>query len=104
MTVLTPNYADQHKSHGAAGPVQHVVAAHEPTREGEQPTLVQTAAISGPLASPIAAPLKVAMIGTAPSSRMLAPFNDPSWKIWACSPGNMNTLPRVDVWFELHSN
>jgi hypothetical protein len=104
MTVLTPNYADQHKSNGAAGPVQHVVAAHEPTREGEQPTLVQTAAISGPLASPIAAPLKVAMIGTAPSSRMLAPFNDPSWKIWACSPGNMNTLPRVDVWFELHSN
>lgn len=35
---------------------------------------------------------------------MLAPFNDPSWKIWACSPGNMNALPRVDVWFELHSN
>jgi hypothetical protein len=49
-------------------------------------------------------PLKVALIGTAPSSRMLAPFNDPSWKIWGCSPGNMNQLPRVDVWFELHSN
>ena len=49
-------------------------------------------------------PLKVALIGTAPSSRLLAPFNDPSWKIWGCSPGNMNTLPRVDVWFELHGN
>jgi len=50
------------------------------------------------------APLKVALIGTAPSSRLLAPFADPSWKIWACSPGNMNMLPRVDLWFELHGN
>src|SRR5215467_5742575 len=32
---------------------------------------------------------KVAIIGTAPSSRMLAPFNDPTWDIWVCSPGNM---------------
>lgn len=50
------------------------------------------------------APLKVALIGTAPSSRMLAPFDDPSWKIWACSPGNMGVLPRVDEWFEIHGN
>jgi len=50
-------------------------------------------------------PLKVAMIGTAPSSRDLAPFNDPSWQIWACSPGNAHgCLPRVDKWFEIHSN
>lgn len=49
-------------------------------------------------------PLKVAIIGTAPSSRLLAPFNDTSWTIWACSPGNMNTLPRFDAWFELHGN
>jgi hypothetical protein len=48
--------------------------------------------------------LKVALIGTAPSSRMLAPFNDPSWQIWACSPGNMGILPRVDLWFEIHGN
>ncbi len=52
----------------------------------------------------VSQPLKVALIGTAPSSRMLAPYNDPSWQIWACSPGNMNALPRVNVWFELHSN
>src|SRR5215467_9147402 len=32
---------------------------------------------------------KVAIIGMAPSSRMLAPFNDPTWDIWVCSPGNM---------------
>lgn len=49
-------------------------------------------------------PLKVALIGTAPSSRMLAPFADPSWQIWACSPGNMGQLPRVDAWFEVHGN
>ena len=47
---------------------------------------------------------KVAIIGTAPSSRMLAPFNDLSWEIWCCSPGNMNICPRVDVWFEIHKN
>lgn len=56
------------------------------------------------LPPPEPAPLKVALIGTAPSSRLLAPYNDPSWKIWACSPGNMGTLPRVDIWFEIHAN
>lgn len=51
-----------------------------------------------------AAPLKVALIGTAPSSRMMAPFADPSWQIWGCSPGNMGILPRVNAWFEVHGN
>jgi len=49
-------------------------------------------------------PLKIALIGTAPSSRHLAPFNDPEWTIWACSPGNQGNIPRVDAWFEVHSN
>ena len=49
-------------------------------------------------------PLRVALIGTAPSSRMLAPYNDPSWEIWGCSPGNMGVLPRVSEWFEIHGN
>lgn len=50
-------------------------------------------------------PLKIALIGTAPSSRMLAPFNDPTWTIWSCSPGNAHgQLPRVDAWFEIHGN
>lgn len=48
--------------------------------------------------------LKIAIVGTAPSSRSLAPFNDPSWKIWGCSAGNQGMLPRVDAWFEIHSN
>jgi len=54
--------------------------------------------------SPQIKPLKIALIGTAPSSRNLAPFKDPDWTIWACSPGNMDILPRVDAWFEVHSN
>lgn len=47
---------------------------------------------------------KIAIVGTAPSSRGLAPYGDLSWKIWACSPGNMNIVPRVDAWFEIHNS
>ncbi len=46
--------------------------------------------------------LKIACLGAAPSSRLLAPFNNPDWEIWVCSPPNYN-LPRADAWFELHS-
>jgi hypothetical protein len=105
LTELTPNFAQQIKANGAA-PL-HILAAHEPTREGEHPALVQPVGAAGAAHSPTpaaAGPLKVALIGTAPSSRMLAPYGDPTWQIWGCSPGNMNTLPRVDIWFELHSN
>lgn len=107
MNKLTPTFADLHKAQAnGAGPnpqVMHVVPPHEPTREGETVHLTMSPGPT-PVAVPAPAPLKIALIGTAPSSRMLAPFNDPSWKIWACSPGNMNQLPRVDVWYELHSN
>lgn len=65
------------------------------------PSLLPTG-VTIPLAAP--QPLKIAIIGTAPSSRGLAPFGDPTWKIWACSAGNMNVIPRVDAWFEIHSN
>ena len=53
--------------------------------------------------------MKIAIVGTAPSSRMQAPFDDKDWQIWACSPGiaeNFQTfcdLPRLDAWFELHT-
>lgn len=110
MTILTPTFAERGSKTNGTGASLHVMPAHEPTREGEQPLPAATSGASAPVAqaTPVAAavpaPLKVALIGTAPSSRMLAPYNDPSWQIWACSPGNMNTLPRVDLWFELHSN
>jgi hypothetical protein len=46
--------------------------------------------------------LKVALIGSAPASVRLAPYSDPSWKIWGCSPGTYGVMPRVDAFFELH--
>lgn len=48
-------------------------------------------------------PLKrIALIGSAPSSVRLAPYSDPSWTIWSCSPGAVAHLARTDVHFELH--
>jgi hypothetical protein len=47
-------------------------------------------------------PKNIAILGTAPSSRLLAPFDEPEWEIWACGPANYD-LPRIDVFFELHS-
>jgi len=46
--------------------------------------------------------LQIALLGSAPSSYRLAPFNDPNWEIWCCSPSN-HDAPRVDAWFEIHS-
>lgn len=45
--------------------------------------------------------MKIAIVGTA-AHRNKAPFDDPAWAIWACSPGNIGQLPRWDEWFELH--
>jgi hypothetical protein len=67
--------------------------------------------------------MKIALLGSAPSSIQLAPFKDASyqkylggktqlqpptpfieesWQIWACSPGAYGQVQRADVWFELH--
>lgn len=50
--------------------------------------------------------MKIAILGSAPSSRHLAPFNDPSWEIWGCSPGlahlAMKNRLRMTRWFEIH--
>lgn len=52
---------------------------------------------------------RVALVGTAISSRGMAPFGDPEWEIWGCSMGNAghvgpeHLLRRISVWFELHS-
>lgn len=94
MGKLTPTFADQQKGNGAMPPT----VGFGPGAGS------QAIPISVPIQATEPAPLKIALIGTAPSSRNLAPFADPSWKIWACSPGNMNLLPRVDVWFEIHMN
>lgn len=46
--------------------------------------------------------LKIALVGSAASSARLAPYGDPSWQIWGCSPGLYGIAPRVNAWFELH--
>jgi hypothetical protein len=46
--------------------------------------------------------LKIALIGSAPSSIRLAPYADPTWQIWGCSPGAYPQVPRSNAWFELH--
>ncbi len=48
---------------------------------------------------------KVAIIGTAPLSRDMAPFDDNEYEIWVCSAGNIGQpgLKRITRWFELHA-
>lgn len=46
-------------------------------------------------------PRKVALIGTAASSLKFAPWEDPSWEIWAHSSAGL-LCKRVDRYFELH--
>lgn len=48
------------------------------------------------------ADLKIALCGSAPSSSRSAPYGDPSWSIWGCSPGLYGVATRVDMWFETH--
>lgn len=44
--------------------------------------------------------MKIGILGTAFSFHQ-APFNDPSWQLWAC---NLGEPPRWDRWFQLHSD
>jgi len=46
--------------------------------------------------------LKVAIIGTCPSSMGLAPYDDPTWEIWGLNTLHSFALPRWDRWFDLH--
>ena len=41
-------------------------------------------------------------MGSAPSSVALAPFDDPSWEIWSCSPAARPHLKRTNRHYELH--
>lgn len=47
-------------------------------------------------------PKKIAIVGSAPSSIGLAPFEDRDWDIWGCSPAAANQVRRASVWFEIH--
>lgn len=48
--------------------------------------------------------LKLAIVGTHPDTRELAPWNDPSWEIWAFNEvlGQQTWCKRADVIFQMH--
>jgi len=46
--------------------------------------------------------VKIALVGSAPSSVTLAPYGDPTWAIFGCSPGVFAHARRVTAWIELH--
>lgn len=46
--------------------------------------------------------MKIAILGSAPSSLGLAPFGRPGWSIWGCSPGVYYQCGSPNAWFELH--
>lgn len=46
--------------------------------------------------------MKIALLGSAPSSLSLAPIGDPSWLVWGCSPGVFYQCGSPNGWFELH--
>jgi len=111
IAKITPTGTELLK--GGNGPEPVRARGRPKLRKIEVPDMTLPPPVIPPEAKPISPhlsaepkpPLKIAMIGTAPSSRDLAPFKDPSWTIWVCSPGNAyGVIPRVDVWFEMHSN
>lgn len=66
------------------------------------------------LAAPVSVPVKykgIAICGSNPATKHTAPFHDPEWLIYSCSPDNSpygnaqhcSVLPRVDQLFELHA-
>jgi hypothetical protein len=46
--------------------------------------------------------MKIALVGSAPASVRMAPYSDPTWQIYGCSPGVYGVAARVTEWFELH--
>jgi hypothetical protein len=46
--------------------------------------------------------MKIALLGSAPSSLRIAPFQDKEWIFWGCSPGVYGVAQRTEAWFELH--
>lgn len=47
-------------------------------------------------------PLKVAIVGTSPSSCNKAPYQNESWDIWSLG-ANAVSIPRYTRWFEMHT-
>lgn len=81
---------------------------------GECPSPAAFVEAAGSDVAPAATHTKItgiAICGSNPATKLTAPFHDPAWLIYACSPdnspygnaGNCSVLPRVDQFFELHA-
>ena len=46
--------------------------------------------------------MKVAIVGTAPSTFPMAPWDDPEWEIWCLNDMHVVPLKRWDRWFQVH--
>ena len=46
--------------------------------------------------------MKICLLGTVRHVEQ-PPYEDDSWKIWVCAPGNLGIPKRYDTWFELHN-
>lgn len=46
---------------------------------------------------------KIAIVGSAATTRSQSPFGDPSWEIWCCGGDTSRSTPRFDRWYETHS-
>jgi hypothetical protein len=88
------------KTHEAA---KHKIAASSPAKANDLINMThEIAAATG--VQPSVQYEGIAVCGSHPETIALAPFDDPKWLIYACSPHNIEqrTLPRVDEWFEIH--
>jgi hypothetical protein len=65
-------------------------------------TLLAPAPIPSTLKTPNPSSRKLAIAGSFPEHCYKAPFDDPSWELWAMSAGRWKKYPRWDLWFELH--
>jgi hypothetical protein len=45
---------------------------------------------------------KIGIIGAYPEHCFKAPFDDPSWELWALGAGMFGKYKRFDKWFEIH--
>ena len=63
-----------------------------------------TTTLSGGSITPVneGVPRKVAIVGSAETSRHLAPYDDPSWEVWTLNDMCL-VAPRFDRHFEVHS-
>lgn len=85
-----------------AAPGAHGVDPNHPAR-GRTHIIDREQAIIEETAPDGSARTKVAICGFAASSRMLAPFDDPSWSIWSLNQLYRH-IPRADRQFDIHAN